>query len=157
MPPWGLTEIFRSKGSYFDCILQICPFGKPDQPQICAFFKLTHYRRLSWRPLSFRVARPAAAAGPRMSLSPDNSFRFFEDFYAVPSTASESNDGCLLYFVPKNGGRFFDVHKNRLLAHIGAFDPVHLRLLLCAKHTTGARRTRPSRANKFKLRHYLIS
>ena len=63
MPPWGLTEIFRSKGSYFDCILQICPFGEPDQPQICAFFKLTHYRRLSWRPLSFRVARPAAAAG----------------------------------------------------------------------------------------------
>src|SRR5260370_406105 len=31
--------------------------------------------------------------GPRgMSLSPDNSFRFFEDFYAVPSTASESNE-----------------------------------------------------------------
>ncbi len=53
-----------------------------------------------------------------MSLSPDNSFRFFEDFYAVPSAASESNDGCLLYFVPKNGGRIFDVHKNRLLAHI---------------------------------------
>ena len=25
MPPWGLTEISRSKGSYFDCILQICP------------------------------------------------------------------------------------------------------------------------------------
>ena len=47
--------------------------------------------------------------------------------------------------------RIFYVHKNRLLAHIGAFDPVHLRLLLCAKHTTGARRTRPSRANKFKL------
>ena len=63
MPPWGLTEIFRSKGSYFDCILQICPFGEPDQPQICAFFKLTHYRRLSWRPLSFPVGRPAAAAG----------------------------------------------------------------------------------------------
>src|SRR5258706_9207894 len=110
------------------------------------------------------MALPMASAGrfspfgPRgMSLSPDNSFRFFEDFYAVPSAASESNDGCLLCFVPKNGGRIFDVHKNRLLAHIGAFDPVHLRLLLCARHTTGARRTRPSRANKFKLRHYLIS
>src|SRR4029453_14958066 len=32
--------------------------------------------------------------------------------------------------LPKNGGRIFDVQKNRLLAHIGAFDPVHFRLLL---------------------------
>jgi hypothetical protein len=65
MPPWGLTEIFRSKGSYFDCILQICPFVEPDQPQICAFFKLTHYRRLSWRPLSFPgLASSLAARGP---------------------------------------------------------------------------------------------
>jgi hypothetical protein len=44
MPPWGLTEISRSKGSYFDCILQICPFGDTDQPWTCALFKLTHYR-----------------------------------------------------------------------------------------------------------------
>src|SRR5713101_4640503 len=86
--------------------------------------------------LPIMTAAPITSAGrfsplgPRgMSLSPDNSFRFFEDFYAVPSTASETNDGCLLYFVPKNAGRIFDVHKNSLLAHIGAFDPVHLRLL----------------------------
>src|SRR5207302_5939005 len=39
MPPWGQTEIFRSKGSYFDCILQICPFGKIDQPQTFALLK----------------------------------------------------------------------------------------------------------------------
>ena len=65
MPPWGLTEIFRSKGSYFDCILQICPFGEPDQPQICALFKLTHYRRLSWRPLSLLdVNRSSLAVWP---------------------------------------------------------------------------------------------
>jgi hypothetical protein len=43
----GLTEIFRAKGSYFDCILQISPFGEPDQPQTCALFKLTHYRPLT--------------------------------------------------------------------------------------------------------------
>src|ERR1700716_2474269 len=43
MPPWGLTEIFRSKGSYFDCILQICPFGELDQRQTCALFELTHH------------------------------------------------------------------------------------------------------------------
>src|SRR5258708_8807979 len=90
--------------------------------------------------------------GPRgMSLSPDNSFRFFGDLNGVPSDVDERNGGRLLYFVPENASRIFYVHKNRLLAHIGAFDPVHLRLLLCAKHTTGARRTRPSRANKFKL------
>src|SRR5258705_13237844 len=77
--------------------------------------------------LPMTSARRFSPLGPRgMSLSPDNSFRFFEDFYAVPSTASESNDGCLLYFVPKNGGRIFDVHINRLVAHVGAFDPVHL-------------------------------
>src|SRR5216684_4202119 len=86
-----------------------------------------------------------------MSLPPNNSLGLFDDLYALPSTAGERNDGCLLYFVPENASRIFYVHKNRLLAHIGAFDPVHLRLLLCAKHATGARMTRPSRANKFKL------
>src|SRR6266849_2475262 len=50
MPPVGLTEIFRSEASYFDCILLSCSFREPDQPQFCALFKLTHYRRLSWRP-----------------------------------------------------------------------------------------------------------
>jgi len=45
--------------------------------------------------LAITTALPMASAGrfspfgPRgMSLSPDNSFRFFEDFYAVPSAAS---------------------------------------------------------------------
>src|ERR1700716_4179435 len=69
--------------------------------------------------------------GPRgMSLPPNNSFRLFDDLYAVTSTAGERNDGCLLYFVPENASRLFYVHINRLLSHVGAFDPVHLRLLL---------------------------
>src|SRR5438128_12284092 len=46
MPPWGLTEIFRSKGSYFDCILQICPLRETDQPQTFALFKRAHYPQL---------------------------------------------------------------------------------------------------------------
>src|SRR5216684_1366367 len=71
-----------------------------------------------------------------MSLPPNNSLGLFDDLYALPSTAGERNEGCLLYFVPEDAGRIFYVHINRLLAHVGAFDPVHLRLLLCAKHTT---------------------
>jgi nicotinic acid mononucleotide adenylyltransferase len=39
-------------------------------------------------------------------------------------------------FDPKNARRIFYVHINRLLVHIGAFDPVHIGLLLCAKLTT---------------------
>ena len=56
MPPWGLTEIFRSKGSYFDCIHQICPFGEPDQPPTCALFKLTHYQNLTNYQRPLRIA-----------------------------------------------------------------------------------------------------
>jgi hypothetical protein len=37
---------------------------------------------------------------------------------------------------PKNAQRIFYVHINRLLVHIGAFDPVHIVLLLSAKFTT---------------------
>jgi hypothetical protein len=92
--------------------------------------------------------------GPRMSLPPDNNFRFFDDLYAVPSTG-KSDDGRLLFFDPKNARRIFYIHINRLLVHIGAFDPVHIGLLLCAKHTRElGRRDRRSRANKFRLTHY---
>ena len=109
------------------------------------------------------TAAPITAAGrfspfgPRgmSSSSPDNSFRFFEDFYAVPSTASESNDGCLLYFVPKNGGRIFDIHKNSCLfisVHLTQFIFASCFALSIPRELGG--RDRPSRANRFKLRHY---
>src|SRR6266550_1097804 len=97
-------------------------------------------------PLEFHlgcmIARPMASAGRRsplgprgMSCPPDDDFRFLDDLYAVRSTG-ESDDGCLLCFDPKNAHRIFDVHIYRLLVHIGAFDPVHIGLLLSAKHTT---------------------
>ena len=70
-----------------------------------------------------------------MSCPPDNDFRFLDDLYAARSTG-ESDDGCLLLFDPKNARRIFYVHINRLLVHIGAFDPVHIVLLLSAKFTT---------------------
>ena len=74
-----------------------------------------------------------------MPCPPDDDFRFLDDLYAVRS-AGEPDDRCLLLFDPKNARRFFYVHINRLLADIGAFDPVHIGLLLfgpllCAKHT----------------------
>ena len=69
--------------------------------------------------------------------------------YAVPSTG-ESDDGCLLFFDPKNARRIFYVHINRPRVHIGTFDPVHIGLLLSAKFTTAstafAIRTAPARA-----------
>jgi hypothetical protein len=37
--------------------------------------------------------------------------------------------------IQKNAHRIFYVHINRLLVHIGAFDPIHIDLLLSAKHT----------------------
>jgi hypothetical protein len=64
-----------------------------------------------------------------MSCPPDDDFRFLDDLYAVRSTG-ESDDGCLLLFDPKNARRIFYVHINWLLVHIGAFDPVHIGLLL---------------------------
>jgi hypothetical protein len=70
-----------------------------------------------------------------MSFPPDDSFGWLDDLYAVPSTG-ESDDGCLLFFDPKNARRIFYVHINRLLVHIGTFDPVHIGLLLSAKLTT---------------------
>src|ERR1700692_1053057 len=70
-----------------------------------------------------------------MSGPPDDDFRFLDDLYTVRSTG-ESDDGCLLLLDPKNARRIFYVHINRLLVHIGAFDPVHIGLLLSAKHTT---------------------
>jgi hypothetical protein len=47
-------------------------------------------------------------------------------------------------------------HINSLLVHIGAFDPVHIGLLLCAKHSTGAKDGATGRQGAiiFKLRHY---
>src|SRR6266849_9082720 len=90
------------------------------------------------------IAMPVASAGRRsplrhrgMSGPPDDDFRFLDDLYAVRSIW-ESDDGCLLFFDPKNAHRIFYVHINRLLVHIGAFDPVHIGLLLSAKHTTPA-------------------
>lgn len=53
-----------------------------------------------------------------MSFPPDDSFGWLDDLYAVPSTG-ESDDGCLLFFDPKNARRIFYVHINRLLVHIG--------------------------------------
>lgn len=70
-----------------------------------------------------------------MSFPPDDSFGWLDDLYAVPSTG-ESDDGCLLFFDPKNARRIFYVHINWLLVHIGTFDPVHIGLLLSAKLTT---------------------
>ena len=70
-----------------------------------------------------------------MSFPPDDSFGWLDDLYAVPSTG-ESDDGCLLFFDPKTARRIFYVHINRLLVHIGTFDPVHIGLLLSAKLTT---------------------
>src|SRR5437763_5361702 len=68
-----------------------------------------------------------------MSFPPDDSFGWLDDLYAVPSTG-ESDDGCLLFFDPKNARRIFYVHINRLLVHIGTFDPVHIGLLLSAAY-----------------------
>src|SRR5260370_42300475 len=92
--------------------------------------------------LACMIAMPMASAGRRsplrhrgMSCPPDDDFRFLDDLYAVRSTW-ESDDGCLLFFDPKNAHRIFYVHINRLLVHIGAFDPVHIGLLLSVKHTT---------------------
>jgi hypothetical protein len=70
-----------------------------------------------------------------MSCPPDDDFRFLDDLYAVRSTG-ESDDGCLLLFDPKNARRIFYVHINWLLVHIGAFDPVHIGLLLSVKLST---------------------
>src|ERR1700687_3352309 len=92
--------------------------------------------------LGCMIAMPMASAGRRsplrprgMSCPPDDDFRVLDDLYAVRSTG-ESDDGCLLLFDPKNARRIFYVHINRLLVHIDAFDPVHIGLLLSAKHTT---------------------
>jgi hypothetical protein len=41
-----------------------------------------------------------------------------------------------LLFDPKNARRIFYVHINWLLVHIGAFDPVHIGLLLSVKLST---------------------
>jgi hypothetical protein len=79
------------------------------------------------------AAQTSRARG--MSFPPDDSFGWLDDLYAVPSTG-ESDDGCLLFFDPKNARRIFYVHINRLLVHIGTFDPVHIGLLLSAKLTT---------------------
>jgi hypothetical protein len=79
------------------------------------------------------AAQTSRARG--MSFPPDDSFGWLDDLYAVPSTG-ESDDGCLLFFDPKNARRIFYVHINRLLVHIDTFDPVHIGLLLSAKLTT---------------------
>jgi hypothetical protein len=83
-----------------------------------------------------RTAQALALCPWGMSCAPDNDFRLLDDLDIVRST-EEPDDRCLLLFDPKNARRIFYVHVNRLLVHIGAFDPVHIGLLLSAKHSTG--------------------
>ena len=66
MPPRGLTEIFKSKGSYSDGILRICP-SETDQPQfirraqLAPFIRSCFIGRISYlAPISSRIIGSAA-------------------------------------------------------------------------------------------------